>query len=168
MKKIEKSKGRQMTLFLSGIFFLFVKNTRMKKMICSPVLIMSLVVFAQSKDEVSIRKILDNQTKSWNRGDIEEFMNGYWKNDSLLFISKSGINWGWQKTLSRYKTSYPDTTAMGQLSYRIILVKKLSLEYYYVVGKWMLKRSIGDLNGFYNLLFRKIHGQWFIIADHSS
>jgi len=140
----------------------------MKKTIFLLSLFLSVIVFGQSKDEISILKVLDEQTKAWNRGDIEGFMKGYWKNDSLMFIGKSGINLGWQKTLQNYKKGYPDTTAMGKLSFDIILVKHLSKEYYYIVGKWMLKRSIGDLNGYYNLLFKKIGGQWMIIADHSS
>jgi len=119
-------------------------------------------------DEVAIREILDQQTKAWNRADITAFMQGYWQNDSLMFIGKSGINWGWKKTLENYKRAYPDTNAMGKLSFDVILVKKLSLEYYYIVGKWMLTRRIGDLSGYYNLLFRKIGGRWFIVADHSS
>jgi len=57
---------------------------------------------------------------------------------------------------------------MGKLSFNILQVKKLSNEYYYVVGKWMLKRTVGDLSGHYNLLFRKINGKWVIVADHSS
>ena len=121
-----------------------------------------------STDEVAIRAILDQQTKDWNRGDIEAFMRGYWQNDSLMFIGNSGINWGSKKTLERYKRVYPDSTAMGKLSYEIILVKQLSPEYYYVVGKWMLARRVGDLSGYYNLLFRKINGKWLIVADHSS
>lgn len=140
----------------------------MKKFLLLPALFFSLIAFCQSGDALSIRKVLDDQVKAWNNGDIETFMQGYWKNDSLMFIGKSGINWGWQKTLESYKKRYPDTTAMGQLSFDIILVKELSPEYYYVVGKWMLKRSIGDLTGHYNLLFRKINGRWLIIADHSS
>ena len=59
--------------------------------------------FTQSSDELTIRKVLDNQIKAWNKGDIEDFMQGYWKNDSLMFIGKNGINWGWQKTLENYK-----------------------------------------------------------------
>ena len=137
-------------------------------MILLQLFLISISGFAQSKDEISIRKILEEQTKAWNQGDIEKFMQGYWKNDSLMFIGKTGINWGWQKTLENYKRGYPDTTAMGKLSFDIILVKKLSSEYYYLVGKWMLARSIGNLSGYYNLLFKKINGQWFIIADHSS
>ena len=140
----------------------------MKKILLFPVLFFSLTALTQSGDELAIRQLLDDQVKAWNQGNLESFMQGYWKNDSLMFIGKSGINWGWQKTLANYKKSYPDTTAMGKLSFNIIVVKKLSPEYYYVVGKWMLKRSIGDLSGHYNLLFRKINGSWLIIADHSS
>jgi hypothetical protein len=121
-----------------------------------------------SADEITIRGILDLQTKSWNQGDLTAFMQGYWQNDSLMFIGKSGINWGWEKTLENYKRTYPDSTAMGKLSFDVIVVKRLSAEYYYIVGKWMLTRRIGDLSGYYNLLFRKINGRWLIIADHSS
>jgi hypothetical protein len=140
----------------------------MKKISLLPALFFSMVAFAQSTDEITIRKVLDTQIIAWNKGDIEGFMQGYWKNDSLMFIGKNGINWGWQTTLENYKKRYPDTTAMGKLSFDIILVKQLSPEYYYVVGKWMLNRSIGDLSGYYNLLFRKINGIWVIIGDHSS
>src|SRR4030095_6557137 len=140
----------------------------MRNTILLPLLLFSLMAFTQSNDELTIRNILDNQVKAWNKGDVEGFMQGYWKNDSLMFIGKNGINWGWQKTLENYKKGYPDTTAMGKLSFDIIVIKKLSPEYYYVVGKWMLNRTIGDLSGHYDLLFKKINGSWLIIADHSS
>jgi ketosteroid isomerase-like protein len=111
---------------------------------------------------------MNEQTRAWNRGDIEGFMKGYWKNDSLMFIGKSGITYGWANTLNNYKKGYPDTAAMGKLSFNIISVKKLSKEYYYVIGEWHLQRSIGDLEGHYTLLFRKENERWVIIADHSS
>ena len=124
--------------------------------------------YGQSKNETQIREQLKKQTESWNQGNIEAFMETYWKSDSLLFIGSSGINRGWQNTLNNYKKGYPDTVAMGKLAFDIIMVKKLSSKYYYVVGKWMLTRSIGNLSGHYDLLFRKIKGRWYIIADHSS
>lgn len=131
-------------------------------------LFITTVAFSQTKEETAIRKLLSTQTESWNRGDIEGFMQTYLKSDSLMFIGKSGIKWGWQETLNNYKKGYPDATAMGQLSFDIIKIRKLSPEYYYVVGKWMLKRTIGDLSGHYDLLLQKIKGHWYIIADHSS
>jgi len=123
---------------------------------------------AQDKDERMIRGMLDEQTKSWNRGDIEGFMEGYWKSDSMMFIGSKGVRHGWQATLESYKRGYPDTAAMGKLAFDLLQVKRLSKKYYYVVGKWMLTRSIGDLSGHYDLLLRKIRGKWYIISDHSS
>lgn len=131
-------------------------------------LFISTVSFAQTNDESDIRKLLAFQTETWNKGDIEGFMQTYWKSDSLMFIGKSGVHRGWQETLNNYKKGYPDTTAMGKLSFDIIEIKQLSPDYAYVVGKWMLKRTIGDLSGHYDLLMRKINGRWFIVSDHSS
>ena len=125
-------------------------------------------VWAQSQEEKKIRQLLSVQTESWNRGDIEGFMETYWNSDSLMFIGKSGVKRGWEETLNNYKKGYPDATAMGKLSFDIIKIQKLSKKYYYVVGKWMLKRSIGDLSGYYDLLLKKINGKWKIISDHSS
>lgn len=131
-------------------------------------LFVSLASTAQTKDELAIRKILSEQDVAWNRGDIETFMQGYWKSDSLMFIGKSGITYGWQKTLDNYKANYPDTTAMGKLDFEYIEIKRLSAIYFFVVGKWHLSRTIGNLNGSFTLLFRKIKGKWVIVKDHSS
>jgi len=119
-------------------------------------------------DEMAIRKLLDDQIQAWNRGDIDSFMKTYWESDSLMFIGKNGITYGWTNTLNNYKKNYPDTIAMGKLAFNILSVKRLSFQYFHVVGKWHLQRSIGDLSGHYNLLLKKIKGRWVIIADHSS
>lgn len=131
-------------------------------------LISAFLSSGQTKDETEIRGLLKAQTEAWNRGDIEGFMQTYWKSDSLIFIGKSGVQWGWKETLSNYKKSYPDTAAMGKLAFELIQVTQLSPEYYFVVGKWILTRSIGNLSGYYDLLLRKINGKWVIVADHSS
>jgi len=131
-------------------------------------LLAGVVCFSQSKDEQAIRKLLSHQTEAWNRGDLEGFMQTYWKSDSLMFIGSSGVTWGWQNTLNNYKKGYPDTATMGKLSFNILQVKKLSNKNYFVVGKWMLKRSVGDVSGHYTLLMEKKKGRWVIIADHSS
>jgi ketosteroid isomerase-like protein len=140
----------------------------MKKMFLFTSLLVCANTYSQLRDEIAIRRVLNDQTKSWNRGDVEGFMRGYWKNDSLIFVGKSGVNWGWKRALENYKKRYPDTTAMGKLSFDFIVIKRLSPEYYYVVGKWMLTRTVGDLSGHYDLLFKRIHGIWLIVADHSS
>jgi ketosteroid isomerase-like protein len=125
-------------------------------------------VSAQSKDEQTIRTLLEEQRLSWNAGNLESFMDTYWKSDSLMFIGKSGVTYGWQNTLNNYKTGYPDTAAMGKLIFDILEVKRLSVMYFFVVGKWHLTRSIGDVGGHFTLLFKKVKNKWVIVADHSS
>lgn len=129
---------------------------------------MSLSIDAQSKDEQAILGSMNAQLKAWNAGDLEKFMEPYWKSDSLMFIGKSGITYGWQQTLNNYKKGYPDTASMGKLDFSIVEVKELSAEYFHVVGKWHLARSAGDLQGHFTLLFKKINNKWVIIKDHSS
>ncbi len=125
---------------------------------------------AQNKDEQVIRNALSVQMDAWNKGDLETFMSTYWKSDSLKFIGKSGVTYGWKPTLENYKKSYPDKESMGILNFELIEVKRLSVLYFYVTGKWHLKRSEskGDLGGHFTLLFKKIKQKWVIVSDHSS
>lgn len=125
-------------------------------------------VFSQDKNEKAIRRILEDQNAAWNKGNLDSFMIGYWQNDGLMFIGKSGPTYGYNKTLENYKKGYPDTAHMGKFTSTIISIKKLSNDYYFVLGKWFLKRTVGDAGGHYTLLFKKINGQWKIIVDHSS
>ncbi len=130
--------------------------------------IISFSVFSQTKDEKEVRNVLATQNAAWNRGDVDAFMVGYWENDSLMFIGKSGVTYGYKNTLSNYKKNYPDTATMGKLTFTLIQVKQLSPEYFHVTGKYYLTRTIGDASGHFTLLFRKINGKWVIISDHSS
>lgn len=118
--------------------------------------------------EAAIRQLMQQQTDAWNKGNIPAFMQTYWQSDSLLFIGKNGITKGWQATLDRYKKSYPDTAAMGQLHFNLLEFKQLTPELYFLVGQWHLQRSVGNLQGHFTLLIRKMNGAWKIIADHSS
>ena len=73
-----------------------------------------------------IYDLMNEQEKSWNSGDIDDFMSKYWNNDSLIFIGKSGINYGWKKTISNYKKSYKNKNEMGRLEFKNILCKPIN------------------------------------------
>ncbi|MBN8666260.1 MAG: DUF4440 domain-containing protein [Chitinophagales bacterium] len=140
----------------------------MRRILTLLLLATSMVSFSQSKDEKAIYKLLNDQVVAWNNADLVTFMEGYWKNDSLMFIGKSGVTYGWQNTLDNYKKGYPNKAAMGDFTSTVIQLKKLSKNFYSVTGKWYLKRTIGDATGHYTLLIQKINGKWLIISDHSS
>jgi ketosteroid isomerase-like protein len=130
--------------------------------------LISLCSAAQDADEQQIRAILDRQVNAWNRGDLRAFMHGYWENDSLMYIGKGGVTYGYASTLQRYIRNYGDTARMGKLSFQLLHVQRLAPDVFFVVGKWSLLRSAGDIGGHYTLVWRKINGSWVIVADHSS
>jgi ketosteroid isomerase-like protein len=125
------------------------------------------VGFAQSKDQITVEALMAVQEAKWNEGDIDGFMQFYWHSDSLKFIGSKGITYGWQKTLDNYKKSYPNKTEMGILKFTILSNVQISENYIYVIGKWQLTKE-KPVEGHFTLLWKKIKGQWLIIADHTS
>jgi alpha-L-fucosidase len=122
-------------------------------------------------DQAAKDEILNSMKQSqdyWNNGDLEGFMHNYWHSDSLKFIGKTGITYGWDATLKRYKTSYPDKAKQGTLKFDYIHLDKISEDAWSQVGKYTLIRGKETSSGHFMLLWRKINGQWRIIADHSS
>ena len=137
----------------------------MKKSILLLLILSFSLGFSQEKE---ILKVLHTQQEAWNKGNLETFMSGYWKNDALLFVGSSGPTYGWQKTLDNYKKTYPNKEKMGFLEFSDISVKPLGKDYAFVFGKWKLIRENDSPNGVYTLIFQKFKDGWKIISDHSS
>ena len=139
----------------------------MKKYILSCFLIL-IAYFSQAQDRQAILKVMHDQELTWNRGDNDGFMQGYWKSDSLLFVGKKGPVYGWNSTIARYKKTYPDKATMGQLKFTILQVKVLDATNAFLFGGWKLKRAKDAPGGYYTLWFKKIKGEWKIVCDHTS
>lgn len=130
---------------------------------CTPKKIMS----DPATDEQAIRQVLADQQKAWNNGDIDTFMNGYWKSDSLLFVGQK-IARGWDSTLVRYHRSYPDRKAMGQLTFTFDRFDRISADSYVITGKYLLVREHDQPTGYFTLVVQRRDGRWVIIHDHTS
>jgi len=128
----------------------------------------SLIGKAQDSAEKAIRAVMRQQELAWNKGDIPTFMETYWKSDSLLFVGHDGPIYGWREALDRYRKTYPDQASMGKLTFQLLQLTPLSNMYYFVLGKWNLVRSNGNIGGTFTLLFKQIAGKWIIVADHTS
>lgn len=136
----------------------------------STFLLFCLSVNGQSnKDILKVKKILMRQADDWNQGKIDQFMIGYWESENLQFIGSKGVTKGWRSTLNNYKKSYPDKATMGQLSFDVLSTEKLGKKAIMMVGKFTLDRHEKDnLSGHFLLVWKKIKGEWVIIADHTS
>src|SRR5690606_15576571 len=134
-------------------FVLTTNFTHMKKILILFICVLSLAAKAQqTKDKQAILTLLEKQRTDWNKGDIEAYMQGYWKSDSLLFVGKNGPTYGWQKTLDNYKKGYPDKSAMGFLTFGIKKVEFLAKDKAFVLGSWYVKREKDELKGYFTLI----------------
>lgn len=133
---------------------------------------LSLFVFQEKDSTQEIEKLLTVQAQSWNDGDIDGFMQTYWKSEDLTFSGGGNTTRGWQATLDRYKKSYPKDK-MGQLTFDGLETTLIAEEAAMVLGKWHLSipQKEGDdvkKDGNFTLVLKKLEGEWKIIHDHSS
>lgn len=135
-------------------------------------LVFSTSLYAQNskieKDKAAILAVMDAQEQAWSANNLEEFMEGYWKSDSLKFYGSRGIiTYGWENTLANYKKGYPTKNESGTLTFTIHDISPISKKSYWVMGEYFLKRNAGDANGIFMIIFKKIQGEWKIVADMS-
>jgi hypothetical protein len=122
---------------------------------------------SQDLAEAGIRLVLEAQEIAWNKHDLEGFMQGYWHSDSLKFYGSNGLTLGWENTLANYKKRYPTPAESGVLNFVINDISKIEGDNYWVMGAYHLKREVGDADGIFIIIFKKMDGQWKIIADMS-
>lgn len=138
-----------------------------------PVLLL-LLISCETKIKVApstnateeVRKVMAFQQEAWNEGNIEKFMEGYWKSDSMQFVGKT-IRHGWQATLERYRQTYPDREAMGTLQFDIWQLSKLSEDTYLLTGQYTLIRTNDQPSGPFTVIFQLKNGKWVIVYDHT-
>ena len=119
-------------------------------------------------DKEQIKSVLIKQQDAWNRGDIEGYMQGYWKSDSLLFTSGGNFQRGWKATYEKYKKSYDTKAKMGKLDFSKLEINLLSEESVWIFGYWELKREKDNPKGVFTLVLRKFKDGWKVIHDHTS
>ena len=125
------------------------------------------IAISEEVEKQEILSIMKAQEKAWSNHDLEGFMQGYWKSDSLKFYGSNGITFGWDKTLANYKKRYPTKDHSGELKFKVNDISKINNEAYFVMGEYHLKRKIGNADGVFMIIFKKINGEWKIIADTS-
>jgi len=119
-------------------------------------------------DRADIHTVLKSQQAAWNRGDVDAFLVGYWQSPELTFSGSNGVSRGWDGVLARYKKIYPDRSTMGELTFSDLEFRFLGPDAALVLGKWHLKREMGDIGGVFSLVWQRFPEGWKIIHDHTS
>jgi ketosteroid isomerase-like protein len=118
--------------------------------------------------QVAIESVLRTQEQAWNAGDIDAFMEHYWKSDELTFSSGGDTTRGWTATLNRYRERYPTRDKMGRLTLSDFEITPLGDSAAMVLGRWQVERDSEPLSGNFSLVMRKIDDRWVVVHDHTS
>jgi uncharacterized protein (TIGR02246 family) len=136
------------------------------------ILLVTTAAVAQSgqyaKSIAAIRAVLDAQAAAWNRGELENYMDGYARSPDTVFVSGDRVTRGWQTVLERYKKGYDSREKMGVLTFSDVEITMLSKDAAIVLGRWHLQRTKDEPHGRFTLLFRKTSAGWKIVHDHTS
>lgn len=115
-----------------------------------------------------IAVVLDDQVAAWNRGDLDGFMGGYWKNDDLTFETANGVTKGWQAVLERYRKRYATREQMGTLRFRDLVISRTGPDAAEASGRWEVRAADGRSSGHFYLTMRQIDGAWVIVKDRTT
>jgi beta-aspartyl-peptidase (threonine type) len=119
--------------------------------------------------EDAIKQVLNDQVAAWNKGDLEGFMQGYWKSPELTFFSGGNKTQGWQATMERYVKRYrSDGKEMGQLTFSDLEIEMLGSDSAVVRGRFALVMSKEKPSGLFTLIVKRLPEGWRIIHDHTS
>jgi uncharacterized protein (TIGR02246 family) len=118
-----------------------------------------------------IRTIIKDSEAAWNRGDLVAFTSAYEDSAETTFIGREVTHGGTQAILERYRRTYPNREAMGNLTFSEVVVRILAPNVALATGKYDLKRTAavgGDAGGRFTLILRKTSAGWKITHDHTS
>lgn len=134
------------------------------------VMVVSLAAAASEPATAGVRAVLDAQVAAWNRGDLDAFMETYWKSPDLVFQSNASTTRGWEATRERYRKRYQsEGREMGRLAFEDIEVELLGPGLALARGGFRLAFSDGKgAHGRFTLLMRERPEGWRIVYDHSS
>jgi len=127
-------------------------------------------LFSQQSPREQVRKLLDDQTAAWNRGDLVGFMHGYDNSSELTFFSGDNIAKGWDATLARYRQRYQgEGKEMGHLSFTDAEIQVLGPSSAVFTARWHLAMTNGKkLEGLTTVICKLTKDGWKIVHDHSS
>lgn len=147
---------RQLIIFLSLFFFGYTASAQTEFDIIN-------------RRTQSIQQLIQTQVDCWNQGDLEGYMNGYWKSDSLQFVTEKGITFGYDNVLKNYQNTWGVKQDFGMLIFKDLRIKALDdlKLLFQVTGKWFVISETEENGGHFSLIVRFENRVPQIIIDHT-
>jgi uncharacterized protein (TIGR02246 family) len=126
---------------------------------------------ATRRDEISA--MLAHAAASWNRGDLDAFVDDYLPGAETTFIGSRGVLRGPVEIRAAYAPRFAPSGVRDSLSFELIDVDPLAPDALNVIARYTLARRVAGRDsvtarGPTSLVMRRVDGRWRIVHDHSS
>jgi ketosteroid isomerase-like protein len=122
-----------------------------------------------TRQELDIVKVVLDQEKAWNDGDLVAYMHGFKDSPDTIFIGKE-TSYGAAQILADYKRIYPTRESMGTLAFSDLGVHPLDERFSVCTGRYQIDRGKklgGIAAGIFSLVLEKTDAGWKIVVDHT-
>lgn len=120
-----------------------------------------------------IVSMLAHSADSWNRGDLDAFIDDYVAGDQTTYIGGRGVLRGPAAIRQAYAPRFVAGAVRDSLSFDLLDVDPVGPDALNVIATYILARRVGGRDsvtakGPTSLLVRRVDGRWRIAHDHSS
>jgi uncharacterized protein (TIGR02246 family) len=110
---------------------------------------------------------------SWNRGDLDAFVDDYLPGDTTTYIGARGVLRGSAAIRAAYAPRFAPGGVRDSLSFELVDVDPIAPDVLNVIATYVLSRHVGGRDsvtarGPTSLVMRRVDGRWRIVHDHSS
>ena len=123
-------------------------------------------IHAQNQSKAGVLAVLESQSRAWNDGDLDGYMEGYWDSPELEFISGTTTTHGFQPVKERYHKRYKAAgQEMGHLTFDNLAVELTSDTTATVTGLWEVRKAKETLSGGFTVELRLFENGWKVVRD---
>ena len=120
--------------------------------------------------ELDVVKVLLEQEKAWNRGDMNGFMQAYKDSPETMLVGHE-VAKGFSEIQTEYRRDYPNQAEMGTLGYSELEVHKLDDNFAVCIGHYHIdrnKKDGGPADGLFSDVLEKTQDGWKIVLVHTT
>ena len=126
-----------------------------------------------SARRAEIVEMLARSAASWNRGDLDAFVDDYLPGDETTYIGSRGVLRGQRAIRAAYAPRFAPGGVRDSLSFVLVDVDPIAPDVLNVIATYILARRVGGRDsvtarGPTSLVMRRVDGRWRIVHDHSS
>lgn len=127
----------------------------------------------RAERRAEIVSMLVHSAESWNRGDLDAFIDDYLPSEETTYIGSRGVLRGPAAIRQAYAPRFAPGAVRDSLSFELLDVDPVAPDALNVIATYVLARRIGGRDsitarGPTSLLMRRAGGRWRIAHDHSS